>query len=269
MVRPGFNTTGGAAGNSGDMQPGVFKFVASGGLTIPQASPINFPGGTYNQDFGDPIVSAAGGPWTSGNTIGGTLVVANGLPSGALPSGTWTVNIYDWAAGDVGHISSVRVSVNGAKPPPPTVYCTAKANSLSGNVIACPGGGIPSLTASGFSSATGTGPFVLTTTQVINNKPGLYLYSAATPTPTPFQNGFLCLSSPLKRSPPMNSGGNAPPNDCSGVFTMDFNAFAATFPPPGFLNVVGTVVSAQCWGRDPGDAFGSVLSNGLQFTVGP
>jgi hypothetical protein len=70
------------------------------------------------------------------------------------------------------------------------------------------------------------------------------------------------------------SGGNPPPDDCSGAFTIDFNAYAhgiaGGHPHPSLL-FPGTAVTAQWWGRDPLSTLPgqSMLSNAIDFVMGP
>ncbi len=157
----------------------------------------------------------------------------------------------------------------GTPCPPPVVFCTAKVNSL---------GCTPTIGSTGASSASAGSGFVIGTTNVINNKPGLYLYSDGGRAAVPFFGGLLCVgnppTNPIRRSVPMNSLGNPPPNDCSGAYTMDWNTFSVGGlggTPQAYLVVPGTIVQVQAWGRDPGfpAGFNATLSDGLEYTVCP
>jgi hypothetical protein len=152
-----------------------------------------------------------------------------------------------------------------ATPVEPFVYCTGKLTS---------NGCMPSISSTGVASASANAGFVVTSTNVINGKAGLLFYGTLGPIATPFQGGFLCVRPPLRRTPVLNSGGNPPPNDCSGAFTIDMNAFARGLlggGPAPELSVAGTVVNCQFWGRDPGYAppNNTMLTNALEYTIWP
>ncbi len=157
----------------------------------------------------------------------------------------------------------VRLSVERC--PSPTPYCTAKVNSL---------GCLPTMGSSGTPSASSGSGFTLSSFNVHNLKSGLLIYSLNGPAATPFQNGTLCVAGPIRRTILVDSGGSPSGNDCSGVYSVDFNAFAAGSlggnPQPS-LQVAGTIVDSQWWGRDPGFAppNATSLSAGLRFSMCP
>ena len=141
--------------------------------------------------------------------------------------------------------------------PPPSTYCTAKVNSL---------GCLPQMSASGVPGFTNPNPFLLRATNVMNNKVGILLYSTAGSAATPFQGGILCIAGPFRRTPGQMSGGNPPPNDCSGTYSFDFNARVRSGVDPAL--VPGRQVWAQYYSRDPGDPFFVGLTDAVTFTIG-
>ncbi|HTF91145.1 MAG TPA: hypothetical protein VK843_22205 [Planctomycetota bacterium] len=146
----------------------------------------------------------------------------------------------------------------------PVTYCTAKLNSL---------GCTPSISGVGTPSPTALSGFTVLGSNVRNQKVGLLLYSLTGRAATPFQGGFLCLAPAIRRSTSANSGGTAlPASDCSGVYSIDMNAFAhgvlGGTPSPA-LQVPGQQVNCQWWGRDPGLPVpnNSTLTDALEYTL--
>jgi hypothetical protein len=147
---------------------------------------------------------------------------------------------------------------------PPLSYCTAKVNSL---------GCLPVIASTGYAKVGASTGFEIRASNVRNNKNGLLFYGVNGRANAPFQGGTLCVKAQIRRTPAVNSLGTLPPaNDCTGVYRLDFSAFTAGLlggTPLPALNVAGTMVDSQWWGRDPGFPApnNTTLSNGLEFVV--
>lgn len=205
----------------------------------------------------DPVQSVGGAQWTGTHIQGQTFAKHRITVIGGTLHIVCTIDV-------------LYATVNGVQLEPtlplPLVYCTAKTNAL---------GCTPTLSSSGTPSATAGSGFTIQSTQNRNDKWGLLLYGVSGQASGPFSGGTLCINTPISRSGALNSTGTPWPGvDCTGVFTIDMNAFAVGSlggtPLPALL-VPGTIVDSQFWGRDPGFASpdSTSLSAGLEYTVGP
>ncbi len=138
-----------------------------------------------------------------------------------------------------------------------SIYCVGKLNSL---------GCTPAIGATGVASASSGLAFQITCANVVNQKNGLLFYSHR-PTVALFQGGTLCVATPTVRTPPQNSGGAASGSSCSGVYSMNFNAWVAGGFDPALG--AGAEVFAQYWSRDPASPSKTSLSNALRFVINP
>jgi len=209
-------------------------------------------------------------PWTQRTELARTVGMGVDVES-----------LFEWELGALGwNISSYELRFDAGSPslsldalildvqhaPAPIAYCTAKTNSL---------GCTPSISGFGLPSASAGSGFVIESIQMRNNKAGVMFYSNGGRAALAFGGGTLCVGGAIKRVGGLTSGGTpAPANDCSGVFSVDLNAFRAGAlggNPSPFLSVVGTTVNSQFWGRDPGFAapFDTQLSDAIEHTVGP
>ena len=141
---------------------------------------------------------------------------------------------------------------------PPMVYGAAKVNSQ-----AC----TPSIAASGLASLSDPGPFDVAATEVINNKNGQLFYGLGGRAAIPFYGGTFLVAAPIQRTLVQDSGGNPPPDDCSGFYSFDFNAWAQGGQDPNLG--AGAVVDAQYWYRDRADPTGYGLTDAIEFTLCP
>ncbi|NUP96891.1 MAG: hypothetical protein HUU28_12095, partial [Planctomycetaceae bacterium] len=139
----------------------------------------------------------------------------------------------------------------------PQVYCTAKTNSL---------GCVPQIGFTGIPSVSTPAPFVVRSTNQLNQRTGLLFWGYA-PKNVPYQGGWLCVQAPTRRSPLLNSGGPTSGNSCTGVLQLDFNLLLRSGSDP--LATVGTELFSQFWSRDSASSFSTNRSDALRFTVQP
>jgi len=153
------------------------------------------------------------------------------------------------------HVDDVRIDTT-TPCPVPKVHCTGKLNSQ---------GCVPTISFAGQSSATGATSFSIEAAGVVTQKPGLMFYGYATAA-IAFQDAFLCVQPPTRRTAIQASGGNFE-IDCDGTFAYDFNALIQSGADPALVE--GQTVSAQYWYRDPGVATQTGLTGGLSFDICP
>jgi hypothetical protein len=141
----------------------------------------------------------------------------------------------------------------------PTTFCTAKTNSQ---------GCAPTAGWTGLPQLSGPDNLHITCSNVINNKAGvMYWGTSPRTTPAPFVGGFNCVQAPVFRTPVQNSGGNAPPDDCSGSYAF---FFSHAYMLSRGLNA-GDTVYCQYWYRDPAipDGTSAGLSDAVGFEILP
>lgn len=140
------------------------------------------------------------------------------------------------------------------KPGYPATYCTAKVNSQ---------GCTPAITWSGTPSASSGSPFLVEAQNLVPASVGLLFYSTSGPQAAPFQGGYLCVESPLFRTPPASSGGSGP---CSGSLSIDFNAHIASGAHPALK--AGASFWGQYWSRDVASPSATSLTDAIMATIG-
>jgi hypothetical protein len=156
------------------------------------------------------------------------------------------------AAGATASLCVARIAPNA--PCDPVAYCTAKVNSQ---------GCTPAMHATG-STSLAADTLRLRANNVLNNKSGLLFWSLA-PNSSPFQGGVMCCQPPVVRTPIQSSGGNPPPDDCSGAFAFHWNqSYASSLGLP-----VGDWYYCQYWSRDPGVPSTTNLTDALRFLLTP
>jgi hypothetical protein len=189
---------------------------------------------------------------SSGAGSGAIHVFDNGHSAPALFLGGsfWTINgINSRCIGRYGDPCATLAS-----------YCTAKTNS-QGCTPAVGWSGDPSI---GASSST---PFEITASNVLNQKSGLLFYGVFGRASAAFQGGVNCVHSPVRRTPLRSSDGNVGPDDCSGVYSIDFTPWIDGTNDA--LLDIGVTVNAQWWSRDPASPSTTGLTDAIEFEIRP
>ena len=225
---------------------GAAPIVITGTGFDPTANEVWFTAAEVNLD-GEPVVASG-----VASTLAGTRIELP-LPLGAGP-GEVLVRVPGSGGGDLSNAFPLDVPPC----PEPSTYCTPKANSQ---------GCVPGIHSAGRPSASAGIGFAISASNVLNNKPGLVFYGTSGPLAAPFQGGFLCVRPPNRRTAVQDSGGNPPPDDCSGSYAFDFNAWIATGQDPSLT--AGSEVWAQYFSRDPQSPSGTGLTDALTFRVCP
>jgi hypothetical protein len=142
--------------------------------------------------------------------------------------------------------------------PPPVTYCTASSTSIPGCAASISSTGSPAL-----SDPTA---FQLRSGNVPGSTIGLAYFSQNGRASIPFgtQGGLLCVQFPGYRSGGKPSGGNL--GVCNGqyVFTLQ-----DLIDKGSVIFTVGNTINAAMWFRDPANADGFALSDGIEFTLCP
>jgi hypothetical protein len=160
---------------------------------------------------------------------------------------------------------SLDVFLHSIGSPQPVTYCTAKVNSL---------GCTPRISWAGWPGVSTPSHFYIVGGNMLNNVPGLLLYGVTGRAAVPFSGGIECMQAQVKRGVPVLSTGNSNPGtECAQAYLLDFQLFAngalGGHPLPA-LQVPGTIVDAQWWGRDNGLPINRTqLSDALEFSVMP
>lgn len=227
------------------------------GLMVRGASDLNGDGRADYlagaREWDHSTIDAAGAAFALSGETGAPLLVY----PGNTPSQLRGTVVAEYSPGVLMVGSRTSMTILTLFPSSPATYCTGKSNSAD-----C----VPSMSWSGLPDINSPAPFTVRCLLLLNQKNGLCFYGQA-PNLTPFQGGWLCVASPLRRLVVQSSGGSATGVDCTGAFQYDFNAHIQSGFDPGL--VVGEEVFVQTWSRDSASPSTTSLSNALRFLINP
>jgi hypothetical protein len=252
-------------GGNGLQNYPVLQFAAAGGGSLRVVGTLNSraSSGYAIEFFASPQCDASGfgegslflGATTVATDAAGNAAIDATLASSAPPGWFASATATEQVGGSTSEFAGC-VGVTGSLV---AVYCTPKVNSL---------GCVPSIGSSGTLSLGDASPFVVTASQVLSSRVGLFVYGKSGRAALPFQGGTLCANPPIRRTPQQSSGGTPPPAlDCSGSYAFHFDSWFASGADPGLS--LGTIVDGQFWSRDPAASFGAGVTDAIEFVATP
>jgi Tol biopolymer transport system component len=250
-------TQSGAIANGPSDQP---YLASNGSAVVFVSSATNMLGGTLSNLTRIYVRDLVGGGLRV-ESVSNAGVLANQSCTRPSISGDGSCVVFDSPSRNLLPVDwgNTKVFVRDSTPALSYVYCAAKVNS-QGCAPRIEGVGTPSLS-SGL-------PYWVTAVRIINQKNGLLFYGFA-PNNVPFQDATLCVAPPTVRTTMQSSGGLVGPEDCTGTFQLDMNAWARSGADARL--VPGADVHCQYWYRDPAlvGPNKTGLSDALRFTYAP
>lgn len=244
-------------------------------LTSPQGVPV--PITSDNGSFND---NCFNGTWFDEDaptvltdaTFSNNVVMVLAQAEGALdslvgqnPNGTWTIDVTDDANTNTGTFVrwQLKIWTCGACSGSVTNYCTAGTSSS---------GCVPALSVSGAPSTTSSSGFVVTCNNLEAQRSSMLFYGTSGRVAWPWTNtgssSFMCVKSPVQRTPAASSGGTS--GQCDGQYSIDLNQFWSTHPSAlGQPLTALATFQAQAWYRDPPAPKGTHSSNAIEFFLCP
>jgi hypothetical protein len=140
---------------------------------------------------------------------------------------------------------------------PGTKYCVASSTSIAGCAA--------SIGATGSPTVSDPAAWIVSSGPVPGGNLGLLLFGSSGKDNTPYGTlgGKLCVASPTVRTAPKTSGGDS--DQCNGSYAFTLSDLIAASP----IVTSGATIHAQVWARDPANADGFLLSDGIEFTACP
>jgi hypothetical protein len=193
-----------------------------------------------------------------------------------VPSNGTSITVSVPAGAGPGEIQVKKGGVGGPKALSNSLAITPIAG-CNGNIVNYCTPGITTNFCTAFMSATGTpavsstSGFVLTCSTMEGQKAALIFYGnsgRASNVWAPGSSSFLCVKTPVQRTPSTTSSGTS--GACDGSISIDWSDYIATHSGAlGTPLFAGEQFNAQCWFRDPPAPGTTNLSDGIEWVMCP